>query len=671
MADPVIQTAEQQITCTICFDIFDEPKSLPCLHTFCKKCIGDHILHHSEFARRMGYHCPICRGFVLAPTGKEFSPHLWVESLPNNHNIVSMISAYTTPRPYYLNPCAVHPNKELEFYCVDHELYICSLCSLQHRKCDEVLSREEAEDLPRKVTPSTDSTEERYISYLFDQCNDIEHLMDSRKGILSRIDQSEEEIKSRITTTSRKATDLIKSQEEKVISQLSKLKSKEVHKIESDIRKCQKANEKCKRSLQSLQEARDKEDAEDMTNTLENVKKEYEANSRKIRELSRKSFRSTIDFQMNSSIENFITDFQSFGSVDFIRDDGIPQTPCSTSSGSASLPTPSQRCPRPSKSATSRRRDFSPNSSCPSFGVGGDRDDRPRTVQSQRIRSASSVDYAEARGNSGFYINEGAHIEVSQHSKQPSWITGIAILDNGNVVVVDHANETVSLYDTTYVKVSEIVVTPAPYDTTTISNTELLVTRPDIDTLLAINVYGQGELKYGASFQTGLKAKSISHDNSHLAVCSSTKLQIYVKHNGRWRKHEEHSFDRTKFTYVAIDGVKERIFITDQKYPEPELLCLTYDGDIRWRFMHPDLGFPSGVALCSGHIYVASWDRATVLRVAYNGLYEGTGIQRGIQFPWKLTVTSRHNKLLLSQHKNTLATEARRIIRFFSLDAEM
>lgn len=671
MADPILQTAEQQITCTICFDIFDEPKSLPCLHTFCKKCIGDHILNHAQFARRMGYNCPICRGFVLAPSGKEFSPHLWAENLPSNHNIVSMISAYKTPRPHYLNPCPNHPNKELEFYCVDHEIYICSVCSLQHRKCDEVLERDEVADRPRRVAPSTDSVEERYISYLFDQCNDVEHLIDNRKEIINQMDQAETDIKNRITLSSRKAVDLIKSQEEKMVGQLTKIKSKEIHRIESDIRRCEKVNEKCKKALQSLQTAKDQDDAEEIQEILEQVKVEYEQNKKKIQDLSKKTFKSKIDFKFDSSIDTFISDFKSFGTIECVREDGIPQTPSTLSTEPCTPPTQSQRCPRQSKSATSRRRDASPASSCPSFIATNTPDDRPRTMHSQRIRSASSVDISEPMRSGLFHTSEDAHLEVATQNSRAAWITGIAVLNNGFIAVVDHLSESVMLYDTTYVKVSDINVTPAPYDIAVISNNELLATRPDVDNLLTINIYGHIELKYGASIPTGFKAKSISHDNNHFVVCNNTTLQIYIKHNGQWRKHDEHTFDRTKLTYVAIDGVKERIFVTDQKYPDPELFCMSYDGDIKWRFIHPDLSFPSGIVTCNGHIYVASWDKGSVLRIGYNGAYEGAGIQRGIQYPWKLTVSPRHDKLLLSQYKNTLSFEARRLVRFFFLDVEM
>jgi hypothetical protein len=73
-------------------------------------------------------------------------------------------------------------------------------------------------------------------------------------------------------------------------------------------------------------------------------------------------------------------------------------------------------------------------------------------MQSQRIRSASSVDNNEPRNGGNFHTSEDTHLEISQQNKQPAWITGIAVLDSGNIVVVDHVNEQVMLYDTTYVR---------------------------------------------------------------------------------------------------------------------------------------------------------------------------------------------------------------------------
>ena len=45
-------------TCPICLEQFDNPKALPCLHTFCLKCLQDYFKD-----QRSGdeVQCPMCR----------------------------------------------------------------------------------------------------------------------------------------------------------------------------------------------------------------------------------------------------------------------------------------------------------------------------------------------------------------------------------------------------------------------------------------------------------------------------------------------------------------------------------------------------------------------------------------------------------------------------------
>jgi len=50
--------------CPICLEDFKDPKSLPCLHTFCLECLRSHCrdkLPGDEFL------CPICRNSCLVP----------------------------------------------------------------------------------------------------------------------------------------------------------------------------------------------------------------------------------------------------------------------------------------------------------------------------------------------------------------------------------------------------------------------------------------------------------------------------------------------------------------------------------------------------------------------------------------------------------------------------
>ena len=37
------EKVHQEITCAICLELLDDPKSMPCLHTYCKKCLMEAI----------------------------------------------------------------------------------------------------------------------------------------------------------------------------------------------------------------------------------------------------------------------------------------------------------------------------------------------------------------------------------------------------------------------------------------------------------------------------------------------------------------------------------------------------------------------------------------------------------------------------------------------------
>ena len=53
------QQIEKEITCSICGDLFTDPKTIPCLHTFCKQCIEKSIESNKKMASIVC--CPLCR----------------------------------------------------------------------------------------------------------------------------------------------------------------------------------------------------------------------------------------------------------------------------------------------------------------------------------------------------------------------------------------------------------------------------------------------------------------------------------------------------------------------------------------------------------------------------------------------------------------------------------
>ncbi|KAL7668985.1 hypothetical protein ACOME3_009661 [Neoechinorhynchus agilis] len=62
---------EQFLTCQLCHRLYNEPKCLNCLHTFCKKCIENELLSQKSW-RYSDYKeisCPICRRKTSLPAG--------------------------------------------------------------------------------------------------------------------------------------------------------------------------------------------------------------------------------------------------------------------------------------------------------------------------------------------------------------------------------------------------------------------------------------------------------------------------------------------------------------------------------------------------------------------------------------------------------------------------
>lgn len=80
------QQVEEEITCSICAELFTDPKTIPCLHTFCKQCIEQSI----EMAEEMAVDCcPLCRARDRAPL-----PQDGVASIPTNFTINRLVEIF-------------------------------------------------------------------------------------------------------------------------------------------------------------------------------------------------------------------------------------------------------------------------------------------------------------------------------------------------------------------------------------------------------------------------------------------------------------------------------------------------------------------------------------------------------------------------------------------------
>jgi len=145
--------------CSICTEVFTDPRVLPCLHTYCLKCI------QSWFKDKLPgdvVACPICRQESTIPEkGLEGLPrNFWVEKMLHIREL-TRIEAQSAP----CSTCTYRATSETAkidaatTYCLQCQEAFCEVCASGHRK--QKLSRDhKLLQIGDKVTP-----EELYAQY--------------------------------------------------------------------------------------------------------------------------------------------------------------------------------------------------------------------------------------------------------------------------------------------------------------------------------------------------------------------------------------------------------------------------------------------------------------------------------------------------------------------------
>ncbi|XP_078585447.1 E3 ubiquitin-protein ligase TRIM56-like [Branchiostoma floridae x Branchiostoma japonicum] len=125
---------DEFLVCKVCLGEFQQPKMLPCLHTFCQACL-ERIL---EQRPALSLSCPICRQRVPLPQNG-------VQGLKNNFVVVKLRDLVQSPskgRSEYTVreddsvPCTACDSGTYlaRCYCVQCKDYLCHVCTDAHRR---------------------------------------------------------------------------------------------------------------------------------------------------------------------------------------------------------------------------------------------------------------------------------------------------------------------------------------------------------------------------------------------------------------------------------------------------------------------------------------------------------------------------------------------------------
>ena len=136
---------EDQLTCPVCLDIFNDPRLLHCHHVFCKSCLEQ--LAVTDAQGRVSILCPSCRHpTVIASNTRDLSRGL--QSAFHIHQIRELqdaVEAFTQPAGSFSAAdasCLVcekctKTSRAAVFYCRDCGKFICDLCAEMHSEWKE------------------------------------------------------------------------------------------------------------------------------------------------------------------------------------------------------------------------------------------------------------------------------------------------------------------------------------------------------------------------------------------------------------------------------------------------------------------------------------------------------------------------------------------------------
>ena len=174
-----LEQLEKEITCAVCQKHYTEPKILPCLHYYCKKCILKLALRTGS---RQPFSCPECLEETTLPEGDidQLKTAFFVNCFKSNFSFQQRVHGKVE---VMCGECTESGDKA-EAFCHQCAVFICRECVRQHKRMKsfsshEVVSLEDlkqgrAKELATKEPPTKkcDVHEEPLIIFCSD-CNSL------------------------------------------------------------------------------------------------------------------------------------------------------------------------------------------------------------------------------------------------------------------------------------------------------------------------------------------------------------------------------------------------------------------------------------------------------------------------------------------------------------------
>ena len=151
-ASEALKNLKQQLTCPVCLDRYTQPRTLPCLHSFCHNCLA-----HFPMQVQGGKHfmtCPVCRQTTQQPDKgvSGFQSAFLINNLLELHQVLEKVSGSQQ------NNCENCHKEQATGYCKQCSKFLCQTCVDKHNgwadfSSHQILGVEDVATTASKLVP--------------------------------------------------------------------------------------------------------------------------------------------------------------------------------------------------------------------------------------------------------------------------------------------------------------------------------------------------------------------------------------------------------------------------------------------------------------------------------------------------------------------------------------
>ncbi|XP_046347060.2 uncharacterized protein LOC124127737 [Haliotis rufescens] len=280
---------ENHFTCVICSEVFTDPATLQCHHTFCKSCLLKYTYTQPEAAQARSIPCPSCRQLTNV-TNPDSPVEEWVSQLKPSHVIQGLMDDFgpdtkgveehlcsvctkqgkTTPATSWCSVCdvvycegclqlhnmmpllcdhevahlsdntktkvkrrfmcQVHRDEKVNLFCKDCKQAICTICcSIKHRACKDV-------DTIESMTPLVKEQLTNKIEQLRINMAATNNNITWRKSRIQHVMSNSQDIKDQVMKTRETVMCAILRKEKQLLDAIDKATDEQLRELKADIK---------------------------------------------------------------------------------------------------------------------------------------------------------------------------------------------------------------------------------------------------------------------------------------------------------------------------------------------------------------------------------------------------------------------------------------------------